>query len=248
MILRHAQGSLLLIPQHDHAALARRIMESWSDLGRAERRATILRAIGEHDRGWIEPDAAPIIDPITRRIQDFVSAPLSVRQGAWAHAIAHLGEDPWAAALVAQHALFVYERYHSSREWKTFFSAMASARATALRRVAPLTLADLERDYLFVRLGDLASLTFCCGWITEQKFAGYTMRLQGTRLLVSPDAFAPSGREIHIEIAARVLPDSPFASDAEAAEAYRSAATTLLSGTIAGAPGRAEHGERRPHA
>ncbi|MGQ0642746.1 MAG: DUF3891 family protein [Gemmatimonadaceae bacterium] len=60
MIVRQLPGTLLLIRQPDHAALARRIMQRWAGIDAAERRESILRATGEHDHGWGEPNVAPV--------------------------------------------------------------------------------------------------------------------------------------------------------------------------------------------
>ena len=78
-------------------------------------------------------DAAPTVDPESGKVMDFVSAPLSVRHGVWPRGIARLADDPWAAALVAQHVLTVYDRYRSDDEWTAFFVEMAAARARMLR-------------------------------------------------------------------------------------------------------------------
>ena len=88
-------------------------MEAWTALATHPRRAPILHAIGEHDNGWAEADAAPSVNPATGNPIDFVSAPLTVRHGVWPRAVQRLAPDPWAAALVAQHAITVYERYAS---------------------------------------------------------------------------------------------------------------------------------------
>ena len=47
-----------------------------------------------------------------------------------------------------------------------------------------MSLADLEDDYVFVRLGDLISLTFCTGWTDEQCFGSSTIQLSGWRVVV----------------------------------------------------------------
>jgi len=107
VIVRPGPGVLQLITQPDHAHLARRIMERSVPLAARPRRDQILHAIAEHDNGWAEEDAAPTVDPRTGSVVDFISAPLSVRHGVWPRAIARLTADPWAAALVAQHAITV---------------------------------------------------------------------------------------------------------------------------------------------
>ena len=130
MIVRSLPPSFHLITQPDHAHLARRIMEHCHALERHPRREEILLAIGEHDSGWEETDAAPTVDPATGGVADFIKVPVSVRQGVWPRAVARLEGEPWAAALVAHHAWFVYERFRTSAdpEWTAFFADMAAAR------------------------------------------------------------------------------------------------------------------------
>src|SRR3954463_4207109 len=105
MIVRTYRDRLQLITQPDHAQLARRIMEHCVALADHPRRNAIMLAIAEHDNGWAEPDAAPTVDLSTGRIADFITAPTAVRQGAWPRAVARLAHSPWAAALVANHAV-----------------------------------------------------------------------------------------------------------------------------------------------
>jgi hypothetical protein len=233
MIVRRLDAELLLIRQPDHAALARRIMEQWADLATAERRTSILRATGEHDYGWGEHDAAPIIDAATGRICDFINLPLPLRQGVWPRSAAQLSSDPWAAALVAHHAIFVYDRFRRDSAWQNFFAEMEGLRAAMLREARDATFDDLQRDYVFVRLGDLASLTFCSGWTDAQRFADYTIALSASRLLIDPDPF--NGHEMILEVPARRLPDRTFHSDSAAAQAFAAASTITLSGTAKGA-------------
>ena len=111
MIVRTFPDRIELITQPDHARLAGQIIEHCVDLASRSKRASILRATAEHDSGWIELDAAPGVNPATGDVVDFVHAPLEVRQGAWRRAVTRVADDPWAAAMVAQHARTAYERF-----------------------------------------------------------------------------------------------------------------------------------------
>ena len=233
MIVRSSHDVLQLITQPDHAHLARRIMEHCVPLATRPRRATILHAIAEHDNGWAEEDAAPSVDPGTGHVVDFVSAPLSVRHGVWPRAIERLAADPWAAALVAQHAITVYDRFRSDRDWTSFFDTMEAARE-AMLRASGLGFDDLSADYVFVRLADLISLTFCVGWTDAQRFGEWTVEASGTSVVVAPDPFG--GSTVPIEITARALRNRPFQSDAELREAFMDAGKATLRGTVAGRP------------
>ena len=231
MIVRAVRDSVQLITQPDHAHLARTIMEHCVALAARPRRAAILQAIGEHDNGWAEEDAAPTVNPETGLVADFVSARLSVRHAVWPRGVARLADDPWAAALVAQHALTVYDRFRSEPEWTPFFDTMAAAR-DAMLRASGMPLDDLATDYPFVRLADLISLTFCTGWRDQQRFGDWTVQLSDTRVVVTPDAFG--GTEIPIEINAREIRHQPFRSDEELRNALRNAKATTLRGEVAG--------------
>jgi hypothetical protein len=234
MIVRSARGCIQLITQPDHAHLARAIMEHSVALARRTRRASILHAIGEHDNGWAEDDAAPRVNPETGGVLDFVNAPLSVRHEVWPRAVARLAADPWAAALVAQHAITVYDRFRSEAAWAPFFVRMTAARDEMLV-ASGMPLEALVADYSFVRLGDLISLTFCAGWTDGQRFGDWAIHLSGTRVVVSPDLFG--GATIPIEIGAREIPNQAFRSDAELRDALDRGVTTMLRGEAAGRPG-----------
>jgi hypothetical protein len=227
VIVRRAGERLQLITQPDHAHLAARIMEHCVPLAARPRRDAILHAIAEHDNGWTEEDSAPSVDPAAGTIVDFVSAPLNVRHRVWVQGVARLAQDPWVAALVAQHAVTVYDRFRDQIEWTAFFAEMEAARDALLRRDRR-PFGDLLADYAFVRLADLISLTFCTGWTDEQRFNDWTVRPFGTGVRVSPDAFG--GKLIPMEITAKEIPDQPFRSDAELHSALSRAKIVTLQG------------------
>lgn len=233
MIVRAAGDVLHLITQPDHAALARRIMNHWiaDGLPVSARRDSILHAVDEHDHGWLDVDAAPIVDPATGRIADFISAPLRVRQGIWPRGVTRLSHDPWAAALVAQHAIHVYARYTHDPAWQVFFATMAELRAGLLDR-AGRQIEMLLDDYLFLRLGDLISLAFCNAWSDEHQHGPYTIVCRDRTVVVSPDPFG--GLRVPIEVKARELPDRQFRDDADAAAAWRDGRVVVVSGLVSG--------------
>ncbi|MEW6320601.1 MAG: DUF3891 family protein [Acidobacteriota bacterium] len=232
MIVRPGSGQLHLITQPDHAALAGRIMDRWVDLAGAERRASILRAVREHDNGWREPDAAPIVDPVTGRVADFVSAPAEVRQGVWPRGVARLADDPWAAALVAHHAVFVYDRYRGDTAWTDFFDGMSRTRDALMARAGG-TFDRLAADYTFVRLGDLISLVFCCGWTEAQSFGRWTIQGDGDRVDITPDPFL--GAVVRLEVEARAIPEGPWPSVEEMRAAVAGSPRVSLTGVASGA-------------
>ena len=240
MIIRPHGSTQLLITQPDHAALAGRIMEDWAadDFPASPRRAEILRAIAEHDNGWCDVDAAPLVDPATGTLLDFIHAPDDVRQDVWPRGVDSLAHTPYAAALVAQHALEIYARYRPAPRWQPFFAGMEAARDGHVRR-ASLSLDELRRDYLFVRAGDLISLTFCNAWREEQTVDGrYRIRLEGDELRVTPDPFA--ARIVPLEVVGVEVPMARFSTATGAQETFRRARRVRLRGTLRGGVGTLE--------
>ena len=237
MIVRPADGVLHLITQPDHAALARRIMERWAPLHGADRRASILHAVEQHDNGWLEIDAEPMRDPATGRVFDFITVPVPLRQAVWPRGVACLAQsDPWAAALVAHHAATVYGRFRPDAAWHGFFAEMEAARD----RLVELTGGseqDLALDYRFLRWGDLASLTFCTRAPEALAYEGCSFRLEGDRLVVTPDPF--EGRELPLAVQARVLPDTSFDSDGAFRNAWLAAPAVTVRAVATGTPANA---------
>lgn len=212
-------------------------MTRWKhrDFDRHPRRASILLAVHEHDNGWREVDRSPVVDPATGRILDFVSVPADMRRAIWPRGVGRLTHDPWAAALVAQHAVHVYRHYREEREWAGFFSELESARDGHVRRAASvtmLTIDDLIADYFFVRMGDLLSLTFCNAWAEAPDELAYAITCEGERLHVVPDPF--EGEELPIEVPARQLRAIAFAGDSDAARAFESACVLPYRGAVCG--------------
>ena len=97
-----------------------------------------------------------------------------------------------------------------------------------------MPLQDLLSDYVFVRLADLISLTFCVGWTDQQRFGEWAVQRFDARIVVTPDAFA--GAEIPIEIGARVIRDEKYVSDLALRRALSEARPTTLRGTVNGDP------------
>jgi hypothetical protein len=233
MIIRQDDASLVLITQPEHAALARRMMTHWQTrvLAANPRLDSILHAIAEHDNGWREVDAAPLVGE-DGRLLDFVTAPVDVRQGLWPRAVRRLAADPIAAALVAEHALYIYRRYADDEAWRSFFTEMEILR-DELAAGAGMSPSELARDYFFLRIADLMSLVFCNGWTEAQELDDHVVVLVDQTVVVRPDPFG--GREIAISAPARVLPDRAYRSGDDAREEYARAPHARLEGLIRGA-------------
>jgi hypothetical protein len=234
VIVRTNSDHLLLITQPDHAALSAAIMRQWHGDGLPvhPRREWLLVATREHDAGWAEVDAAPIVDPASGCLLDFIHAPDAVRQDVWPRAIERLAPVPYAAALVAQHALHLYRDNRSNPAWQPFLVQIEHLRAVQLRRAAPLTLEDLIADYFFVRMGDLVSLCFANNWPGPLHEGEYAIRVQGSRVTVTPDPF--NGETVRLALPARRLAARAYTSAEDAAAALAAAPTVVLDAVATG--------------
>jgi hypothetical protein len=233
VIVRQTPDAFQLITQPDHAALAGAVMRHSAALADHPRRASILLAVAEHDNGWNEPDAAPSINPASGVPFDFISAPSAVRQGVWPRGVARLANDPWAAALVAQHAIVIFNRYRGDPAWAQFFTEMESLRREMVQ-ASELPLPELLADYWFLGLGDLISLTFCNGWTDVQTFDPWSVRLTGSQVSVWPTLF--EGAAIPIAIQLREIRRRVFRSDAELRDELATAPFASIQGVVTSSP------------
>lgn len=230
MIVRPAErGAVLLITQPAHADLAREVMESCVPLADHPRRATILRAVGAHDNGWQEEDAAPEFDPATGGVVDFINIPVAVRHRVWPRSVMALEDDPWAAALVAHHAITVYDRYRPDPEWMPFFAEMEGLRARMLQ-ASDVPRDYLAADYVYLRLADLISLCFCTASLPEARIGEWTVQWADPAVVVSPDPFG--GREIPLEIRAKKIQPGSIQSTADLREQFDDLEDELVQGVV----------------
>jgi hypothetical protein len=234
VIIRPGPGELTLITQPDHARLAGQIMAAWTEarLPVGSRRDMVLLATASHDNGWEEIDVAPLVDDQNGALLDFVHAPDDVKRGIWPRAVQRLAQTPYAAALVAQHALHLHDGQRGNSGWREFLTEIESTRDRHLSAVPGVGLGDLLHDYAYVRLGDLLSLAICNGWLDTWQEAGFSFSWNGAVLAVSPDPFG--GREIRFSVPGRLLARQIFASSEAARSAFLDAPRTTTSGIARG--------------
>jgi hypothetical protein len=239
MIVRVTEGRLLCLTQPDHAALAGRLADAWAADGVPGRptRARLIEAVDRHDIGWTSEDQAPRFDPATHGPHGFVSTPVEVRQQAFLGGVDTLAAgDPYIAALVAQHGLTVYRRFQHDQEWQGFFPALERRRddlcAPLLGPGGPSPMSFLQ-DYTVLGLCDLFSLVFCNGWREPHLMEGYEVVLERDCLVVTPDPFG--GVAVELSVPAKALPQRPYWSADDLAQAWQAAEPVTLTGRAIGA-------------
>ena len=141
--------------------------------------------------------------------------------------------DPYAAALIAQHAITVYDRLRDRPEWSGFFRDMAFRRDAIVQQIGT-PLEQLVDDYAFLRLGDLISLTFCTQSMDLSQFGEWRVAREGDDVVIDPDILG--GATVPMEVPARRLENRRWSSDAELRAAVRDAGTVMLTGTAHAPP------------
>jgi hypothetical protein len=235
MIIRPDADCLLFITQPDHAGLAADLIARWRAGGFSSnpRRDDIILGARAHDNGWIEEDAATHTSANGEPL-DFVTVPDAVKQRIWPRAIARLGVDqPYAAALVAEHALTVNSDHRSEPGWHPFFARVESLKSAALERCDCPEPARLADDYALLNIADLLSLVFCNGWSGPFEHEQRRITLAGATLRVKPDPF--EGLRLPFRVPARRLSKRRFGSRAELRAALQDAPMVYLEGEAMGA-------------
>ncbi|HEY7158300.1 MAG TPA: DUF3891 family protein [Gemmataceae bacterium] len=120
MIVQPRDGQLLLIRQTDHAVLAGVFAEHWGNAAFAVPfpRDPLIVAAVHHDDGWLLWEAAPRIDPTTRRPYSFTAMPIVEHVDFYRHGIDRvLARDSYAGLLTVMHLAGLYQmRFGTDRQ------------------------------------------------------------------------------------------------------------------------------------
>jgi hypothetical protein len=163
MIVVPEGPTLLLVTQPDHAHFSGELLSLWRAGGLAEhpRRDDLLFAAREHDNGWREADAAPRWDAERGRPYDFITQPRQERIELWERGTCRFAaERPYAALLIARHALNLFRGRRGEEEWDPFLDFLEDFEGNLLEETGAGR-EELEADYPLIDLADLISLTAC---------------------------------------------------------------------------------------
>lgn len=228
VIIRPQQDSLLFITQPDHAAAAADLVQHFDGFATNPRRAEIHLAVREHDCGWHEMDRDLVFDAALGKAHDFMSVPEPMKQSVWPKAVEQVTpKSPYAAALIAEHALFVYSANRGKPEWDTFFNAMEARRTDLLARARD-PLETLLADYPFLGIADLLSLSFCHCWETPRERFGRSVVCEGAAVTMTPSLLPAT--PVPVRVRMRRIPDVSFASHVALREALDRAPAEFLTG------------------
>lgn len=218
MIVRREDGHLLLMRQIDHAALSGEFATRLADAPAPV--SALVAGAREHDNGWREADAAPVVDAETGRPHAYSDMPHAPYREIWERGMTRATAlEPYLGLLVMLHGAQFFGRSKDPAHVSLF----ESTRAAIDEMLAKLGLdgsydtlpepARTHRDW--IRFFDGLSLFVCEGWdspwgadsprgriIVEQREPG--------RVTLQPWLFR---EPFAIEVAARVVADRPYASD-----------------------------------
>jgi hypothetical protein len=120
MIVQPRDGQLLLIRQTDHAALAGVFATHWGNTTFTvpSPRDPLITAARHHDDGWLVWEAAPRVNPATRRPYQFTAMPITEHVGFYREGIDRvLARDRYAGLLTVMHLAGLYQmRFGTDRQ------------------------------------------------------------------------------------------------------------------------------------
>jgi len=205
---------LVLTTQTDHAFFAAELLGLWrtDSLPENPRRPELLFAAREHDNGWREADAAPRVRPEDGRPHDFMTTPDPVRWEIWQRGVARFASQrPYAGLLTAWHAQTLHEHHRGEPEWQDFLESI-DASCEELLATTEADPGTVARDYQFLELVDLISLSACTRWEREFELHGYTFRCDIDTLFLDP---LPLAGATSFDIRCRRIPDRHYRGDAD---------------------------------
>jgi hypothetical protein len=233
VIIRRQDDSLLFITQPDHAAAAADLVAQFDGFAGNPRRQDIHLAVLEHDAGWQVLDDEIVFDAGSGRALDFMGAPEPLKQSVWPIAVERLADRAaYAAALIAEHAVFVYHANRDKPEWQPFFAPLEDRRTQLLARCG-VPLETLKADYPLVGVADLLSLSFCHGWTEPRERFGRSVRCDGAAVEMTPSLLPAA--PVPVRVRARRVADRRYASSAELRDALAAASPEFLAGVARGA-------------
>ncbi|MYF47500.1 MAG: DUF3891 family protein [Candidatus Dadabacteria bacterium] len=245
MIRRESDEGWLLIAQPDHAFLSSGIMNFWGneDFETITPGDKVMLAIREHDCGWEKVDAAADFNPENGYPRNFMEMRTESQFEIWSECFErHLGEHPYACALIALHFSEFNERNISRNPGDKAAVSLRNKIRGLLRRDLGIRVgegslngylpADIRTNLRFLQVGDIISLALCHGTrsVTIRdvpvNYLGDTTEINlssedGLNYTVSPNPFSQDS--LRFDISGRKLEKKSFGEEAELKEEFHRA-------------------------
>jgi hypothetical protein len=230
MIVRPYDGQLLLVRQTDHMAVSGRLAEAWGNhrFGRPEPYVALIQAAAEHDIGWTEWEAAPKIDPATRRPYNFGDLPVEEHLAFYCRGVDQVvARDDHAGLLVNLHCQGLYNLRFGSAPDLTMRTLSVQQDAAIRRTLAALQVQerDLGRrvkidlpllwaQYDLLQVFDVVSLILCMPPFKSLTIGPLALRPAATQCVtVDPWPFQES--TLAVGVPGRLIPTRDYIDDAD---------------------------------
>lgn len=261
MIRRESDEGWTLITQPDHAFLSSRIMDFWGneDFEAIAPKDEVLLAIREHDCGWEKTDSAADLNPKNGYPRSFMEMRPESQSEIWSECFErHVGERPYACALIALHFSELNERTISRNPGNRVAVSLRDKIRKFLRRSLEIRAGegslngylppDIRTNLRFLQVGDIISLALCRGSRSVTipgvpvNYLGDTAEVtlssqDGLNYTVCPNPFSQDS--LHFDIFGRRLGEKSFGSREELKAAFHRAGFETLDFSISsGAEGR----------
>jgi hypothetical protein len=213
---------LRIITQPDHARFGAELLSLWraDELPAHPRRDRLLLAVREHDNGWREADAAPMVDRHRRQPFDFTTYPLAAKREIWQRGIfRYAASEPYIALLIAFHAQTVHQP--SDAIVHELLDELEPRLEEWLEQVG-LDRETIADDYRWLSMADGLSLAVCTGSDAWSGDLPIESRLDSQILHLRP-----------FPLTARYLPKQSWGRDSELGGALARARWTELSVRVA---------------
>ncbi len=242
MIRRESGEGWTLITQPSHAFLSSRIMNFWGneDFEAIAPRDEVMLAIREHDCGWEKTDSMADLNPKNGYPRNFMEMRAESQLEIWSDCFEkHLGEHPYACALIALHFSELNERTISRDPGNEAAVSLREKIREFLRRSLEINVgegnlnrylpADIRTNLRFLQMGDIISLGLCHGSKSVNipgvpiNYLGDTVEItlsseDGLNYTISPNPF--SREFLRFDISGRKLEEKSFAAAAELENAF----------------------------
>jgi hypothetical protein len=253
MIVRNLEGEIWLFDQRDHSAVCGSMARFWGADPFQPVPETVCRAADTHDSGWLEWDRAPRLDPKSGQPHRYSAMPAADYRVIWGRGLQRGWEQgDLVGLLVSLHAM----RFFSRKDHPADRELLARERDRQQDVLARLGYSTSTPDALpepiatwhdWIFCWDALSLFLCEGWESpwSRRIAsrpnGERVELSARRrergepgvgeLRITPNAWL---RSFRLEIAARVIPERFYASQAELDDALGSSRRERVSWTVIG--------------
>lgn len=125
MIIFEQNESFVMVAQHDHALVSGEMAQNWKDdyFPALEKKQDVLIAVREHDRGWIDLDAAPLWDHIHQRPYSFMNYPVAHKIASYKKGIDEVCKMNKYAGLLCSLHFASFIDYTTDPEFTHFWNA-----------------------------------------------------------------------------------------------------------------------------